>query len=235
MLLSIIIPTLNEEKYLPLLLDSLKSETFKDYEVIVSDGGSKDQTLAIARRAGCRTVIDDKVKHPSRQRNIGATLAQGEILLFLDADTVLNPDFLSLAVEEFHRRKLVGAGFYIKFNPNSFVYRIFALNLNSFCRLRQYLAPAAVGAALLANRRAHQKIKGFDESLSVAEDYDYCFRLSRVGKWRMIKSVKLAYSARRPEKEGKFKTLSKWLRMGIFTIFNLKIKKKIVNYEFGKY
>lgn len=235
MLLSYIIPTLNEEKYLPLLLNSLKKQNISDYEIIVSDGGSTDQTGLIARSAGCQFVIDDSIKHPSHQRNVGAALATGDTLLFLDADTVLPEGFVSKALDEFQSRNLVGAGFYIKFSPDRPFYRLFAFFLNFFCFLRQYFAPAAVGAGILAKRLYHNNINGFDETIYVAEDYDYCFRLSRLGRFRMLKSVKLPYSSRRLEKDGKFKTLFKWLRMATFTLFNLKIKKKIVKYDFGKY
>lgn len=235
MLLSCIIPTLNEEKYLPGLLESLRDQNFKDYEIIVSDGGSTDKTSIIAQAAGCRLVVDDKVKHPSHQRNVGAAVAQGDILLFLDADTVLPAHFIKIAIKEFQSRNLVGAGFYIKFNPDKPLYKFFALSLNFFCAIRQYFAPAAVGAGLLARRVDHNNINGFDETIYVAEDYDYCFRLSRLGRFRMIRSIKIPYSSRRLEKDGKFKTLFKWLRMATFTLFNLKIKKKIVKYDFGKY
>ncbi|MFA5163688.1 MAG: glycosyltransferase [Patescibacteria group bacterium] len=235
MLLSYIIPTLNEEKYLPLLLESIKNQKVSDYEVIVSDGGSNDKTASIAREAGCRFVVDSTVKHPSHQRNVGAALAQGELFLFLDADTVLPDNFTDTVLTEFQSRDLVGAGFYIKFSPNRPLYSLFAFFLNQFLFIRQYFAPAAVGAGIISRNLAHHKINGFDETIYVAEDYDYCFRLSRLGRFRMIKSVKLPYSSRRLEKDGKFRTLFKWLKMATFTLFNLKIKKKIVKYDFGKY
>lgn len=235
MLLSIIIPTLNEEKYLPALLASLRRQSFSDYEVIVSDGGSSDQTVKLAREAGCLFLVDSSVNHPSHQRNQGAKIAQGEILMFLDADSVLPANFLETVVAEFKSRHLTAAGFYIRFNPNRFLYEIFSFFFNIFCWSRQYIAPAAVGAGLIARRRRHEEIKGFDESIYVAEDYDYCYRLSKLGRFRLIRSQKLLYSSRRLEKEGKFKTLFKWLKMGLYTLFNLKIKKPIIKYEFGKY
>lgn len=235
MLLSIIIPTLNEEKYLPRLLASLRQQTFSDYEIIVSDGGSSDQTQSLAQEAGCHLIVDGAIKHPSCQRNAGAKIAQGDILLFFDADTVLSPNFLEDTLAEFKNRGLIGAGFYIKFNPDNFSYKIMAFFFNSFCWCRQYLAPVAVGSGLIARREAHNKINGFDESLFVAEDFDYCFRLSKIGRWRMVKTQKLLHSSRRLERDGKFIVLFKWLKMGIFTLLNLKIKKQIVKYDFGKY
>lgn len=235
MLLSVIIPTLNEEKYLPRLLASLKKQKFVDYEIIVSDGGSSDNTKQIALADGCRWVVDNEHHHPSWQRNNGAALAQGEILLFLDADTVLQDNFLEIVVNEFIRRQLIGAGFYIHFHPNKASYNIYSGLYNFFCFWRQGFAPASIGAGILARRDYHLLIQGFDTDIYVAEDYDYCYRISKTGKFRMIKSLPILYSSRRLQKEGGLTVGLKWGFMALFTLFNFRIKKKIVKYEFGKY
>ena len=105
-MISIIIPTLNEEKYLPRLLKSICRQSFTDYEIIVSDGDSADRTKEIAESYGCK-FIRSGVKGISVQRNVGAKLASGDILVFVDADCIL-PDrnFLSYVVNEFRGRKL---------------------------------------------------------------------------------------------------------------------------------
>ena len=90
-MLSIIIPTKNEEYYLPKLLESIKRQDYKNYEIIVADAGSKDKTRDVARKSGCKVV---KGGLPSIGRNNGAKYAKGELLLFLDADTVLPENFL---------------------------------------------------------------------------------------------------------------------------------------------
>ncbi|MFA5131653.1 MAG: glycosyltransferase [Patescibacteria group bacterium] len=234
-MISIIIPTLNEEHYLPLLLEAIKKQKFSDYEIIVSDGGSKDNTQAIARDYGCRFVSDTEHHHPAWQRNNGAAVAQGDVLVFLDADTMLQADFLEKVIAEFYERKLSGAGFYIKFNPNRPAYNIYSFLYNIFCYPRQFFAPASIGAGIVARREAHEAIKGFDTGLFLAEDYDYCYRLSRLGKFRMIKSCRLLYSSRRLLKEGALKVGLKWGLMAVYTLFNFRIKKSIVKYDFGKF
>ena len=103
-MLSIVIPTLNEEKYLPRLLDSIKNQDFYDYEIIVSDAESSDKTIEIAKKYGAKTLVYTTTKHPSAQRNEGAKIAKGELLLFLDADVVLTPGFLTSALKEFKDR-----------------------------------------------------------------------------------------------------------------------------------
>ena len=83
MILSIIIPTYNEEKYLPILLESIKKQSFEDYEIIVADANSTDNTRNIAQEYGC-IIVDGGL--PAIGRNNGANVAKGDILLFLDSD-----------------------------------------------------------------------------------------------------------------------------------------------------
>jgi glycosyltransferase involved in cell wall biosynthesis len=235
-MLSIIIPTRNEEKYLPRLLDSIKSQNFSDYEIIVADNGSTDSTVEIIKKFGARLVIDSKVQHPSYPRNVGAAMALGDTLLFLDADSVLPQGFLSSAYSEFKRRELKGAGFFVRFNPNKWYYNIYSFISNFLCVCRQFSKhPAVIGAGIMADREINEKIKGFDLEILLAEDYDYGARLSRQGKFRMIRSTKLLYSSRRMEQEGFWRSGYKWFKMGLFTLTNRRIKKQIVKYDFGKF
>lgn len=103
MKLSIIIPAYNEEEYLPGLLESIKNQDFDDYEVIVADADSDDNTRKIAEEYGCR-IVDGGM--PAVGRNRGAAAARGELLLFLDADLVLTDGYLRDAVEEFESEDL---------------------------------------------------------------------------------------------------------------------------------
>ena len=102
-MLSIIIPTLNEERYLPLLLESIKKQDFKDYEIVVADAGSKDKTVEIAKKYGCKVVSGGL---PAKGRNQGAKVAKGDLFLFLDAEAVLPEHFLKEVLSEFKKRKL---------------------------------------------------------------------------------------------------------------------------------
>lgn len=233
-MLSIIIPTLNEEKYLPLLLEAIKKQNFSNYEIIVSDGKSEDNTISIALDAGCR-VVEDEGRSPARQRNLGARVAKGDTILFLDADSLLPNNFLPAAYEEFKKKNLSAAGFYLHFNSPKRVYRFIEPAFRVMSYLGQYFFPASVGVGIMAAKIAHDTIKGFDESIYIGEDYDYINRLASVGKYRMIASTFLYFSVRRLEKEGVAPVLWKWFVGGIYFIIRGPIRKKIVKYEFGKY
>ena len=96
-MISIVIPTLNEEKFLPKLLDSLVVQTKKDFEVIVVDGHSKDKTvekaLSYKKKLPLRVI---SLKQPSLpvQRNAGANAAKGDWFIFIDADSIAMPYFV---------------------------------------------------------------------------------------------------------------------------------------------
>src|SRR5687768_1992393 len=119
-MLSIVIPTINEEEYLPNLLESIKKQNFKDYEIIVADAGSKDKTVEIAQKHGC-TIVPGGL--PAKGRNNGAKAARGELLFFLDADTVLPARFFEKSLYEFNKRNLSIASFCLRPYPeNKLIY-----------------------------------------------------------------------------------------------------------------
>jgi glycosyltransferase involved in cell wall biosynthesis len=97
---SIIIPTLNEEPRIERLLKSLQRQSFKDFEIIIVDGGSKDRTAEIAQQYSARVFVKKGCKEfPSR--NFGAQVSNGRILLFLSADVFLPPDTLEYLTRVF--------------------------------------------------------------------------------------------------------------------------------------
>src|SRR3989344_2012771 len=113
---SIIIPTFNEEHYLPKLLASIKRQTLKPKEIIVSDAYSSDKTREIAESFGARVVNGGL---PAKARNEGAKVAVGQTLLFLDADVVLPKEFLEKCNKEISIRRLsIAAAYIIPIKPN---------------------------------------------------------------------------------------------------------------------
>ncbi len=97
---SVIIPAHNEERWIGECLDSLARQTYSDHEVVVVDDSSSDRTGEIARAKGAR-VIRVEAAGDGGARDAGAEICSGEILVFLDADEMFDPDFLELLLEPF--------------------------------------------------------------------------------------------------------------------------------------
>jgi glycosyltransferase involved in cell wall biosynthesis len=230
-MLSIIIPTLNEEKYLPLLLEEIKKQkSAGDYEVIVADAGSADKTIEIAKKFGCRVIRGGL---PAKGRNEGAKIARGDILLFTDADNIYLPgDFLKNLLEEFKKRKLDVASFPIYPRGNIFdkiAYGIY----NHWVQLIQRFVAYATNSVLV-KKSIHQKVGGFDEEIKIAEDHFYAKTAKKLGRFGFIKTKPVLTSVRRFEKDGRLKTYLKYLIAGIYMFFFGPIKKDIFRYRFDE-
>jgi glycosyltransferase involved in cell wall biosynthesis len=237
-MLSIIIPTLNEEKNLGNLLQDIQEQTWTDYEIIISDGNSNDKTIEIAQRYGCKFFIekDNNRRHPSIQRNNGAKIAKGNLFLFLDADTRLpNKYFLEKTITEFNFRKLAISGFYLNFDSKKFFYKFYRKVYNGTAKIAQHIKPLALGAGIISKKEIHDQIGGFDETIFVGEDQVYCERGAKLGKFRLIKSTNIFFSIRRFEKYGPWKMFFQIVYSTIYVLIFGPIKKKIVKYDFGNF
>jgi glycosyltransferase involved in cell wall biosynthesis len=229
-MISIIIPTLNEEKYLPLTLNEIKKQSFNDFEIIVSDAGSSDKTIELAKTAGCR--IADGGGSPAKGRNEGAKIANGDLLLFMDADNISIPDnFLKELKEKFEMRNLDCASFPIFIEGNKldrFLYGIY----NFWVELSQSFLPHAFNSMII-KKDLHQKIKGFDEDIKLAEDHAYIRKAAKVGKFGFIRTKPMITSNRRFKKEGKLKGYLKYIFAGLYIALFGNIKNDIFKYRFG--
>lgn len=232
-MLSIIIPTKNEEKYLPVLLASIKRQSFSDYEIIVADNESPDRTRAIAESFSCRVVLGGL---PAAGRNHGAAVAKGDIILFLDADTELpDPDFLKDALGEFVERRLA-MGVPIAITEGNFLDRLFFRWWNYFVASSQLVKPLAGGWCIFVKRELHEKLGGFDEKLMLGEDSDYAQRGAKLGKFRFMLKAKIKVSSRRLKKEGYLKILYQDLGLGIYLLTHGKMDEtNRFGYEFDIY
>ena len=230
-MLSIIIPTYNEQEYLPFLLRSIIVQSYKDYEIIISDNHSTDRTREIALEFGAR-VVDGGM--PAAGRNRGAEAAKGEILLFLDSDVVLpDPWFLQMTVAEFEKRKLGVATCRVLPLSKKPVDKIFHAAFNYFMWVTQASVPHAPGFCIFARRDVHRSINGFDEEIKLAEDHDYVRRASKIAKFSILKTYKIPVSVRRFERDGRFNVAVKYLLSELYMRTKGQIKSDIFNYTFG--
>ncbi|MBI2099468.1 glycosyltransferase [Candidatus Uhrbacteria bacterium] len=233
-MLSIIIPALNEEKYLPKLLRSLQNQSYRDFEVIVADAGSHDWTRRIAHDFGAKIVEGGM---PGPGRNAGAAGAKGNIFLFLDADVVLpDAEFLRKILAEFHRRKLDVATLTVEPLSEKTTDRLMHGVYNVYLKAVRPFAPHAPGFCIIARRTSHESISGFDETIVFCEDKDYVSRSVRAGfKFRILQSEKIQVSVRRFERDGRWAVARRYLLAEVYQIFKGKMRKQIFPYEFGKY
>lgn len=232
-MLSIVIPTKNEEKYLPKLLESIKRQSFIDYEIIVADNGSHDRTREIAETFNCKIVQGGL---PGAGRNRGAEAAIGEIILFLDADTELpDADFLKDGLAEFKERKLA-MGVPIAITKGNYLDRLFFRWWNYFVASSQFVKPLAGGWCIFVKKDLHQKLGGFDEKLMLGEDSDYAQRGVKLGKFRFMLNVKVMTSPRRLKKEGYLKVFLQDVGNGIYLLTHGKMdEENRFGYEFDIY
>ncbi len=228
-MLSIIIPTLNEEKYLPILLEQIKKQDFSDYEIIVADAGSSDKTVEIAKSFGC---IVTKGGLPARGRNEGAKIAKGNLLLFMDADNIyLPPGFLKKLIFEFEKRNLGVASFPI-YPAGNWFDKVCYFLYNKWTKISQNFLPHATNS-ILVRREVFEKIGGFDEEIKIGEDHDFARRAAKVSKFGFIETEPVLTSTRRFEIDGRLKTYTKYILAGIYMLFFGPIKKEIFQYRFN--
>ncbi|RMF93594.1 MAG: glycosyltransferase [Nitrospinota bacterium] len=208
MQLSIIIPTLNEETSLETTLKTLSHSPAA--EVIVVDGGSTDQTLAIARQRGSRVLSAPRGR--ASQMNAGARAAHGDVLLFLHADTLLPPHFHREIEQALSHPQVIGGRFDVRFDPidphtlKEWVQEGLLHLVAFLMNLRSRWTHIATGdQAIFIRRRCFFQLGGYPE-LPLFEDIELSKRMKRAGEIACLRS-KVTTSARRWRKQGVVRTI----------------------------
>jgi glycosyltransferase involved in cell wall biosynthesis len=210
--ISVIIPTLNEERYLKPTLQSLSEQTCQDFELIVKDGLSKDNTVNIAREYA-DIVISQRDVTIGDARNQGAKRAKGEVFAFLDADTFLDKNALELVAEDFSLYDI--ALLLPKFGPierDVGVVPKVKKEMNRFYvgfenYWRKYVDRFCGGMFMPVNASAFKKAGGFDRRLKCVEDIELSYRLRKIGNLLNDYRVKAYFSFRRFILSGYIETL----------------------------
>ena len=233
MKLSIIIPTYNEEEYLPNLLKSIESQKFKDYEVIVADANSCDNTVKIAKNYGC-TVVQGGM--PGVGRNNGAKIAKGEILLFLDSDLELTQNYLIEMIEEFEANELdIGI---TQINPISEKKRDKILHdlANWFMIAFEKIKPHGAGCyGIICKKELHEEYSGFNEKLTFGEDTDYIERIAKNNKFKVLRNPIINVSTRRLEEEGLGKLAMQYGKSTFNDLRGIRTSAEELEYEFDHF
>lgn len=232
--ISIVIPTLREGPFLERTLKNFNALEIQ-HEIIITDGGSKDETLDVARRYTDKIVVWDQ---PRRQtfgeaKNAGAALATGEFIVCIDAD-VLIPEpqsFFTELLGEFHKnKKLVAAT--VPLQPyvenTSIVDRIFSAPLNWFYVVSNnvFHSGNSSGEFQMVRSEAFRKIGGFGEHLAAGEDNELFRQLAVIGRTISYWKLCVRHSLRRPHKLGWLRTYGIWLKNGFSVAFRGKAAYK---------
>lgn len=238
-MISIIIPTLNEEGYIGRLLGSIYSQTYREFEVIVVDGNSKDRTQEIVRslkkkHRNLRLLVSDK-KSKGFDSNIAAKAAKYERLLFLDADDELQPEFLEKTNKEIKDRKLDLATCYVEPMSVKLIDKFAIMMLNIYIFATKSFKPQAPGYCIFSTKTLHKKIKGFDPDIKVAEDWDYSQRAGKFCRFGILRSIRIRYSMRRFEEESRPRLFMKYFVMGMYRFIFGEIKTDIFSYKLGEH
>lgn len=210
--LSVIIPTLNEEHYISGILSDLSNQTYQDFEVIVADSSSDDDTLKVAKTFNKKLQLKTTTvvrKSAGHGRNGGAKKARGAFLLFLDADARIKPYFLEVLVNQ---QKSLQA--------DVLTTHIRASGWNPIDRLTYFIDSRAfkqhfkrgrlvmTGCVQFVRASLFKKVGGYNADMKVGEDIDFARRLGeKTKKFAFVSSLKVKTSNRRFKTDGRLAML----------------------------
>ncbi len=228
---SVIIPALEEEHWLPLLLSDLARQTLKPAEILVVDGGSADRTRDVAATGGATVIASPRgVGH---QRDLGGHTATGNLLVFLDADTRLEPGTLAALVAAFTQKRADCAC--PRFRPwrsTVAIRAIFAV-FNAMFWLLQKLVASGAGCCIVVTAAHFQRIGGF-RSDTVYDDIAFIRAASRAGRFSIL-PVDVFVSDRRFRREGTLVVLLRWLALCPFFFLGIFKIQRLIPYRFAHY
>ena len=230
--ISVVIPSYNESEYLPKLLECLKLQTFRDFEIIVADNNSDDGTPDIARSFGARVVAGGM---PAEGRNHGAKASKGEYIFFFDSDVKIAQGFLKNALKEMQARKAELATCATFPLSNLSLDRFMHTVANFFVKINLENDPHAPGFCILVSRRVFDAVGGFNEKLTLAEDHDFVKRAAKHAPLVFLENVHLLVSVRRYRKEGRLDYMKKVVQITAYRMRHGEISDDTFEYKFGDF
>ena len=237
MKISFIIPTLEEGLVIEKVLKNLKEISLFDYEVVVSDGGSKDGTIETAKKFGAKVVENTSGERQTIAigRNEGAKAASGDYFVFLDADVFIPKpdDFLTIAIEDFKSdEKLYGLSGWVRVFPEmetlaDFIGYVIVSDCMFYLQNNIFGHGATCGEFQMIPAEVFKKLNGFKEHLTVGEDKDLFYRISKIGKTRTDPKLLIYHTGRRPHKIGWTRLYWEWAKNSFHaTVFDKSHSKE---------
>jgi glycosyltransferase involved in cell wall biosynthesis len=213
--ISIIVPAHNEEDYLGATLDALNRQDYPNFEIVVVANGCTDRTAEVAKEK-CQRLATLEAKGLGVSRNLGARMATGDLLIFLDADTILEPHALRTIAERFTERN---AGGTVKGQPDSnrFAYRLI-YGLKNF--IHRYVVRNGSSGVIICWKKHFASVGGFDERLELRENSELIRRLKRFGGYKYIGSTAATTSMRRYDRRGVWNIVWLWIKLWFLSLFS---------------
>jgi glycosyltransferase involved in cell wall biosynthesis len=228
-MISIIIPTKNEEKLLPRCLEQFTVRLRNRFrmEIIVSDGGSTDNTIGIAAAFADFIATHDM---PRRQtiaegRNRGAEMAHSDLLLFVNADTLFDntEQFIERTLQRFAvDQALAAVATRVEVMPQERILSdtLFHGFFNRYVRLLNQIGMGmGRGECQIVRREAFEALGGYNKAMVAGEDFDLYHRLRSIGRIRFDHSLLIYESPRRYRRYGYVKVYGEWIRNGFAVLF----------------
>ncbi|MEE9431988.1 MAG: glycosyltransferase [Melioribacteraceae bacterium] len=233
---SIIIPTLNEEKLLPKLLNILNDEKLRkkyNFEIIISDGGSTDKTIEVAEPRADKIVkpSDSKKQNIPIGRNMGASQATGNILIFFNGDIYPKDMFevFRTIEEKFVGSKYLAMTCKVEVFPKEQILtdKIFHSFYNFYFHFLNIVGLGmGRGECHIIKKEVFEEMNGYNESFAAGEDFDLFRRIRKKGEILFARNIVVYESPRRYRKEGHFKILFTWLINSVYIMFTKTAKSK---------
>lgn len=233
--ISIIIPVLNEEKYLPTLLTDLSCQTYTDFEVIVVDGQSKDRTVEkashFAHRLPKLTILKSDLSNVCHQRNLGAAAALADLILFMDADNRLPLYFLQGLK---YRVDLTDPDIFttwIAAEVNTSNSVAIATIINLYFDLQKGTDnPPTIEAMLGFKKEVFKKLRGFNPKLAINEGNDIVKKaIKKRYHFELFKDPTYSFSLRRLRKQGTLRMIGTVSQLEINRLLGRKISNQKVS------
>jgi len=211
-MISVIIPTYNEEASITACLKSLNRQTLSrdEYEIIVVDGNSKDSTRELAR-AYADDVFIQTSKKVGGARNDGILRARGDIVATTDADCIIPPDWLEIIKKNFERHdiaQLYGTVYPIEDGIKN---RLYLFTANTFARIGYYTRTLyyTLGCNTAFDKNAFVRA-GMYRCIDAGDDLEIATRIRKIGRVRFDSRMKVGFSLRRYDQFGTLRSLYEW-------------------------
>lgn len=213
--ITVVVPTLNEEKRIETCLRAIKAQNFSGrFEIIVGDGCSEDRTVELAKRYADKVVLE-KVRSIAAERHAGARQARGAIIAFTDADSIVDKNWLKEIKKCFQNPKVAGAYGPVFFHDGSWLDKkltetLIPLYLRAMALFNMH---SPIGSNLAIRKEVYEKTRGFNLEMKTSEDLDLGKKVRKFGKFAYASKAIVRVSCRRVKKWG-------YLRYAIFHISN---------------